>query len=51
MRYVVDIEAFHGPLDLLLYLVEKDQLDIYDIPVSAITDQFMNYLNATGDFE
>jgi len=51
MRYVVDIEAFHGPLDLLLYLIEKDELDIYDIPVSAITDQYLEYLESTGDFD
>jgi segregation and condensation protein A len=51
MRYVVDIEAFHGPLDLLLYLIEKDELDIYDIPVAVITEQYLEYLDATGDFE
>ncbi|HEX3011530.1 MAG TPA: segregation/condensation protein A, partial [Syntrophomonadaceae bacterium] len=33
MEYVVDLEAFHGPLDLLLYLIEKNEIDIYDIPV------------------
>lgn len=51
MSYVVDLDAFHGPLDLLLYLVEKNELDIYDIPVAVITDQYMEYLQTTGDFD
>jgi segregation and condensation protein A len=50
MEYVVDLEAFHGPLDLLLYLIEKNQIDIYDIPVAAITDQYMDHLHLTGEY-
>jgi segregation and condensation protein A len=50
MEYVVDVEVFHGPLDLLLYLTEKNQIDIYDIPVAAITDQYMEYLRQTGEY-
>ncbi|HEX3010761.1 MAG TPA: segregation/condensation protein A [Syntrophomonadaceae bacterium] len=50
MEYVVDLEAFHGPLDLLLYLIEKNEIDIYDIPVAAITDQYMEHLRLTGDY-
>ncbi len=51
MPYLVDVEAFHGPLDLLLYLIEMNQVDIYDIPVAAITDQYISYLEATSDFD
>ena len=36
--------AFHGPLDFLLYLVKKHEVDILDIPISQITDQFLEYL-------
>ena len=41
----VKLEVFEGPLDLLLYLVRKDELDIYNIPIAVITDQYMEYLN------
>ncbi|MEN6325696.1 MAG: segregation/condensation protein A [Syntrophomonas sp.] len=51
MAYVVDLEAFHGPLDLLLYLIEENELDIYDIPIAAISDQYLDYLQASGDFD
>lgn len=51
MDYVVDLEAFHGPLDLLLYLIEKNEIDIYDIPMAAITDQYMEYLQLTGEYD
>lgn len=42
--YRVDVEVFHGPLDLLLYLVRKNEVDILDIPISLLTDQFLAYL-------
>lgn len=51
MAYMVDLEAFHGPLDLLLYLIEENELDIYDIPIAAISDQYLDYLQASGDFD
>ncbi|HCF50334.1 MAG TPA: chromosome segregation protein ScpA, partial [Syntrophomonas sp.] len=51
MSYVVALEAFHGPLDLLLYLIEESQLDIYDIPIARITDQYLAYLADTGDWD
>lgn len=44
MTYQVQLEVFAGPLDLLLHLIERAELDIYDIPVAAITDQFLTYL-------
>jgi len=40
----VKIEIFEGPLDLLLHLVKKNQVDIYDIPISVITEQYLGYL-------
>lgn len=45
MTYVVDLEAFHGPMDLLLYLIEKDEINIYDIPIASISDQYISYLS------
>lgn len=43
--YEVKLEAFEGPLDLLLHLVHKYEIDIYDIPVAQITEQYMNYIH------
>ncbi len=43
--YPVRLEAFEGPLDLLLYLIKKDEVDIHDIPIESITRQFNEYLN------
>ncbi|MBL7077059.1 MAG: segregation/condensation protein A [Kiritimatiellae bacterium] len=43
--YKVDLEVFEGPLDLLLYLIRKDEVDIYDIPIERITTQYMEYLS------
>ncbi len=56
--YKVSLEVFEGPLDLLLYLIKRDEVDIYDIPIGRITDQYMEYLqlmkvldlNIAGDF-
>jgi segregation and condensation protein A len=45
MSYKVRLELFEGPLDLLLYLVKKDHLNIYDIPISKVTEQYIQYLN------
>ncbi|MGE5307858.1 MAG: segregation and condensation protein A [Deltaproteobacteria bacterium] len=58
MSYRIKIELFEGPLDLLLYLVKRDHLNIYDIPISTITGQYMAYLelmkildlNIAGEF-
>ena len=44
-EYKVDLEVFEGPLDLLLYLIKKDEVDIYNIPIERITTQYMEYLN------
>ena len=44
--YKVQLEVFEGPLDLLLYLVKKDEVDIYDISIERITTQYLAYLEA-----
>ena len=45
-EYKVKLEVFEGPLDLLLYLIKKDEIDIYDIPIERITKQYLQYLDA-----
>lgn len=42
--YRVKLEVFEGPLDLLLYLIKKDEIDIYDIPIAHITEQYLDYV-------
>ena len=42
--YRVDLDIFAGPLDLLLYLVRKEEVDIYDIPISHITEQYVKHI-------
>ncbi len=42
--YKVKLEVFEGPLDLLLYLIRQEELDIYDIPIARITKQYLEYL-------
>lgn len=57
-EYKVQLEVFEGPLDLLLYLIKKEEVDIYDIPIERITTQYMQYLelmrmldlNIAGEF-
>jgi segregation and condensation protein A len=44
MNYQVKLEVFEGPFDLLLHLIEKNQLNIYDIPIALVTDQFLEYI-------
>ncbi len=46
MALEVKLEAFEGPLDLLLHLIEKNKIDIYDIPIVEITEQYMEYIQA-----
>lgn len=56
--YKVRLEIFEGPLDLLLHLIRKNEVDIFDIPISLITDQYLEYIdmmkalniNVAGDF-
>ena len=44
-KYAVRLDVFEGPLDLLLYLIKKDEVDIYDIPIVQITEQYNKYLD------
>ncbi len=58
MRYRIKLDIFEGPFDLLLFLIRKNEVDIYDIPIAEITKQFLAYievmklldLNVAGDF-
>ncbi len=45
MDYKIKLDVFEGPLDLLLYLIKRDELNIYDIPISKITEQYLDYLD------
>lgn len=47
--YKVDLAVFHGPLDLLLYLIRKEEVDIYDIPIAKITKQYLKYMDLMTD--
>ncbi|WP_281886774.1 ScpA family protein [Paenibacillus sp. YYML68] len=51
MKVTVKLETFEGPLDLLLHLIDKAEVDIYDIPIKQITDQYMEYLSALTELE
>ena len=42
--YKVNLDVFEGPLDLLLYLIRREELDIYDIPIERITSAYMEFL-------
>ncbi len=46
MSYEIHLDVFQGPFDLLLHLIEKNQVDIYDIPIAEITRQYLDYLRA-----
>ena len=45
-KYEIKIENFEGPLDLLCHLIDKNKMDIYDIRISEIADQYIEYINA-----
>lgn len=53
MGIPVKLEVYEGPLDLLLHLIEKNKVNIYDIPIALITDQYLEYIEAmkTRDME
>lgn len=50
MDYSVNINVFQGPFDLLFHLIEKKEIDIYDIPIAEITDQYLDYLKQMMQF-
>jgi len=45
MEYRVELDVFNGPLDLLLFLIKRDELDIRDIPIARITESYVQYVN------
>ncbi len=49
MTFEIKLPLFEGPFDLLLFFIERDELDIYDIPIAKITDDFLAYLNQLED--
>jgi segregation and condensation protein A len=51
MKVLYKLESFEGPLDLLLHLIDKAELDIYNIPISVITDQYMEYVSTMQELE
>lgn len=48
--YRIKLKVFEGPLDLLMHLIEKDKINIYDIPIASITEQYMDYLRTLKEF-
>jgi segregation and condensation protein A len=44
LNYAIKLDIFEGPLDLLLYLIKKNEIDIYNIPIALITEQYLSYL-------
>jgi len=51
MKYQVVLPVFEGPLDLLLHLIDKNELDIYNIPVAFITSQYIEYMEAAKEID
>ena len=49
--YKVRLDAFEGPMDLLLHLIEKNKIDIYDIPIAEITEQYIQYIDESRQFD
>jgi len=49
--YKIKLETFEGPLDLLLYLIKKEQVSIYDIPIARITEQYLDYLRMMEELD
>lgn len=51
MQYNIKIDAFEGPLDLLLHLINRLEIDIYDIPVAQITEQYLLYIHTMNELQ
>ena len=49
--YKIILPNFQGPFDLLLYFIKRDELNIYDIPISKIADEFLNYIKIMSHFD
>jgi segregation and condensation protein A len=50
MSYEFKLDIFEGPLDLLLYLIKKNEIDIYNIPIALITEQYLKYIEVMQSF-
>ncbi len=48
--YKVKLDAFEGPMELLMHLIDKNKIDIYDIPIASLTQQYMDYLDKFKEF-
>jgi segregation and condensation protein A len=51
MPYTVALDSFHGPLDLLLYLVKRHEVDILDIPIARLAEQFLDHLHGLRELD
>ena len=51
MSYTVALDTFHGPLDLLLYLVKRNEVDILDIPLAQLADQFLEHVRVVREID
>jgi segregation and condensation protein A len=51
MTYTVSLDTFHGPLDLLLYLVRREEVDILDISINTVAEQFLDYLRMMKELD
>ncbi|HDZ21135.1 hypothetical protein LCGC14_0094200 [marine sediment metagenome] len=49
--YRVELDVYNGPLDLLLYLIRRDEIDIHDIPIARITEQYVQYVELITQFD
>ena len=49
--YPIRLDVFEGPLDLLLHLIQKDEMDICDVSIADITDQYINYINLMEELD
>ena len=47
--FTIKLPAFEGPFDLLLFFIERDELDIYNIPIARITDDFLSYMHGMDE--
>jgi segregation and condensation protein A len=47
----IELDSFEGPLDLLLYLIRRDEIDIHDIPVAHVADQYLKYIKEASELD
>ena len=49
--YLVKLDAFEGPMDLLMHLIEKNKIDLYDIPIADLTRQYLDHIDRLYQFD